>query len=180
VRSVDLADEYFAEGLERVGDRLVQLTWKEGVALVYDAESFERVGSFEYEGEGWGLCFDGEALYMTTGGSFLHRRDPQSFALIESLQITDRGRALFQVTELACVGEYVYGNVYLTDRIVRIDKTTGVVVSEVDGRTLVPPGGRPRAVDAVLNGIAQDSATGLFYLTGKRWPAVFEVRFVPE
>jgi glutamine cyclotransferase len=117
---------------------------------------------------------------MTTGGSFLHRRDPQSFALIESLQITDRGSALFQVNELACVGEYVYGNVYLTDRIVRIDKTTGVVVSEVDGRTLVPPGGRPRAVDAVLNGIAQDSATGLFYLTGKRWPAVFEVRFVPE
>jgi glutamine cyclotransferase len=117
---------------------------------------------------------------MTTGGSFLHRRDPRTFAVLESLQITDGGSALFQVNELACVGEHVYGNVYLTDRIVRIDKATGQVIGEVDGSSLVPPRGRPRAVDAVLNGIAHDPESGLFYLTGKLWPVVFEVRFVPE
>jgi glutamine cyclotransferase len=180
LRSRELAEEYFAEGLERMGDRLVQLTWKEGIALVYDLESFEEVGTFEYEGEGWGLCFDGESLFMTTGGSFLYRRDPETFAVLESMQITQGGSALFQVNELACVGDHVYGNVYLTDRIVRIDKQTGRVVAEVDGSSLVPPGGRPRAVDAVLNGIAYDAASGVFYLTGKLWPAVFEVRFVPE
>jgi glutaminyl-peptide cyclotransferase len=180
VRTVPLGDSIFGEGLERVGDRLIQLTWKEGVALVYDLSTLEQVATFEYEGEGWGLCYDGESLFMTTGGSFLHRRDPRTFAVLESLQITDGGSALFQVNELACVGEHVYGNVYLTDRIVRIDKATGQVIGEVDGSSLVPPRGRPRAVDAVLNGIAHDPESGLFYLTGKLWPVVFEVRFVPE
>jgi glutamine cyclotransferase len=180
VRSVELPSDYFGEGLERIGDRLIQLTWREGVALLYDMETFDEVGTFEYEGEGWGLCYDGESLFMTTGGSVLYRRDPTTFAVMESIQIRDRGRALFQVNELACVGDFIYGNVYQTDRIVRIHKRTGEIVAEIDGAVLVPPEGRPRTVDAVLNGIAHDPDSGLFYLTGKLWPVVFEVRVVPE
>lgn len=180
LRSVNLTEDYFAEGLARVGNRLIQLTWKEGVAFVYDVDTFEVLGTYAYEGDGWGLCYDGASLFMTTGGSFLYQRDPETFAVVESTQITQDGRALFEVNELACVGEYVYGNVYMTDRIVRIDKQTGQVVGEIDASGLVPPGGRPRAVDGVLNGIAHDPATGNFYLTGKLWPGVFEVRFVPE
>jgi len=179
LRVVDLPEEYFGEGLAMADDRLIQLTWREGVALVWDPDSFEEIGRFGYEGEGWGLCHDGESLFMTTGGSFLHRRDPITFAVLETIQILKDGRTLRQVNELACVGDHVYGNVYMTDQIVRIDKRTGQVTAEIDGSGLHPVGGRPLQVDAVLNGIAHDPATGHFYLTGKLWPSMFEVRFTP-
>jgi len=179
LRSVSLGDEYFGEGLALVGDRLIQLTWQEGVAFVWDAATFDLLQTLSYQGHGWGLCYDGTHLYMTSGGSLLMRRDPDTFALLGSQQITLEGTALWQVNELACVGDYIYGNVYPTDRIVQIDKASGRVVAEIDGSRLVPPGGRPPDPgDAVLNGIAHDPATGTFYLTGKLWSAVFEVRFV--
>jgi len=179
LRSVDLPEEYFGEGLTMVNGRLIQLTWREGVALVWDPDSFDAVDRFEYEGEGWGLCYDGESLFMTTGGSFLHRRDPVTFTVVETIQILMAGRALRQVNELACVGDHVYGNVYMTDQIVRIDKRTGQVTAEIDGSGLHPVGGRPLQEDAVLNGITHDPATGNFYLTGKLWASMFEVRFTP-
>ncbi|MSR23177.1 MAG: glutaminyl-peptide cyclotransferase [Gemmatimonadetes bacterium] len=180
LRKVELEDSYFGEGLDRVGNRLVQISWKEGVAFVYDLETFRVEGSFTYEGDGWGLCYDGESLYMTSGGSILYRRDPVTFQLLDTRQILRDGRSLSEVNELECVGDYILGNVYMTDKIVRIEKATGRVVEEIDGSGLVPPGGRPRSVDSVLNGIAYDPQRGVYYLTGKRWSALFEVRIVPR
>jgi glutaminyl-peptide cyclotransferase len=178
LRSVALADEYFGEGLALVGDRLIQLTWQEGIAFEYDAATFELLRTFRYQGHGWGLCYDGTDLYMTSGGSMLVRRDPQTFEIRGTIQITVNGSPLWQVNELACVGDYIYGNVYPTDRIVRIRKSTGRVDAEIDGSRLVPPSGRFRDGDAVLNGIAYDAATDTFYLTGKLWSAMFQVRLV--
>jgi glutaminyl-peptide cyclotransferase len=180
LRMVRLSDEHFGEGLALVGDRLIQLTWQEQVAIVYDAATFDVVDTLSYDGQGWGLCYDGESLWMTNGGSLLYRRDPRTLELIDTRQITRDGRSVWEVNELACVGDHVYGNVYMTDRIVKIEKMSGRVVTEIDASNLVPPGGRPRAADAVLNGIAHDPATDTFYLTGKLWPAMFEVRFVPR
>ncbi len=180
LRMLELDEVYFGEGLALIGDRLIQLTWREGVAFVRDVESFDEVDRFEYEGEGWGLCHDGTSLYMTTGGSFLFRRDPDTFELLGSVQVTEGGSVLRQVNELACVGDYVYGNVYMTDRIVQIDKHTGVVVASIDASGLHPPGGRPRQVDAVLNGITWIPERDTFLITGKLWSAMFEVRFVPS
>ena len=77
VRSLELADEYFGEGLARVGSELIQLTWHEGVAFVYDLGTFELLRTHEYDGEGWGLCHDGESLFMSNGSAVLHRRDPR-------------------------------------------------------------------------------------------------------
>ncbi|TVP45295.1 MAG: glutaminyl-peptide cyclotransferase [Gemmatimonadales bacterium] len=176
-----LPDDQFGEGLAQVGNQLVQITWQEGVAHVYDIESFEVTGTFTYEGNGWGLCFDGESLWMTTGGSMLVRRDPETFAVRDRVQVTLDDRPLFEVNELACVGDHIYGNVFRSDRIVRIDKRTGAVVAEIDATPLNPESGRPVGdPEAVLNGIAWDPDSDTFYLTGKRWPTMFQVRFVPR
>ena len=176
LRQVDLPEDYFGEGLALVGDRLIQLTWKEEVAFVYDLETFEEVDRFHYETEGWGLCYDGTSLYMTTGGTMLYRRDPTTFEELERIQITQRGRSVWRANELACVGRYIFANVFMTDRILQIDKESGVVVAEFDGSVLIPDGGRPASAEAVLNGIAHDPETGTFFLTGKLWPTMFEVR----
>lgn len=176
-----LPDDHFGEGLALVGDRLIQLTWQEGIAWIYDRESFEVVGRFEYQGNGWGLCYDGEDLWMTTGGSLLVRRDPITFEVRERVPVTLRDRPQFEVNELACVGDHIYGNIFQEDRIVKIEKATGVIVAEIDASPLNPQSGRPLGdPEAVLNGIAWDPETDTFYLTGKRWPTIFQVRFTPS
>ena len=116
---------------------------------------------------------------MSNGSAILHRRDPVSFEIIESYEVTLDGAPVRNLNELECVGEAVYANVFQTDRIVRIDKATGRVTAEIDGAVLVPSAGRPPGVRAVLNGIAYRPESGTFLLTGKLWPAVFEVRLTP-
>ena len=176
VRSLELADEYFGEGLARVGSELIQLTWHEGVAFVYDLGTFELLRTHEYDGEGWGLCHDGESLFMSNGSAVLHRRDPVSFEILESHEVTLDGAPVRNLNELECVGDVVYANIFQTDRIVRIDKRSGLVTAQFDASVLVPSAGRPPGVRAVLNGIAYRPGPGTFLLTGKLWPAVFEVR----
>jgi len=176
--SHSLGEDYFGEGLDRVGDRLIQLTWQTGVAFIYDIATLEPIGTFEYEGHGWGLCHDGTSLFMTNGSADLQRRDPSTFQLLETLRVTLNGAPVFQINELECVGDEIYANVFMSHRIVRIDKATGVVTADIDASGLVPQGGRPLDAGAVLNGIAWDPESETFYLTGKLWPTMFQVRFV--
>jgi len=179
VRRRPLEARFFAEGLALVGDRLIQLTYREGTALVYDRETFEEVGRFRYEGEGWGLCFDGTGLWMSDGSSTLQRRDAATFELTRRLDVRRDGRPVARLNELACVGEHVYANVWLTTEIVRIDAGSGRVDAVIEAAALVPDDPLVAANrDAVLNGIAHDPETGRWWLTGKLWPALYEVRWV--
>lgn len=176
-RSVALPAAYFAEGLAKVGSRLVQLTWREHVALVYDVDTLNVVERFPYEGEGWGLCDDGARLVMSDGTDRLSFRDRTSFALLGSVRVTLDGTPATNLNELECVDGAVYANVWLTDRILRIDPTDGAVTAVIDASGLLAANERG-GPDDVLNGIAYDPAHDTFLLTGKRWPALFETRFV--
>lgn len=176
LQQVDLNDQIFAEGLALIDDRLIQITWRENIAIEYDLETFEVNNVFEYEGEGWGLCFDGEALYMTDGSDNLFLRDPETFELLAIIPVTLRGQPVFNLNELECVGDDIYANVWQTDFIMRIDKDSGVVGAEIDASGLLTD---PESAQAdVLNGIAYDPENDIFYITGKLWPRLFEVQFV--
>jgi glutamine cyclotransferase len=175
VQRHDLDDEYFAEGLAQVGDRLIQLTWQEHVAFVYDAESFEQIGTFEYEGEGWGLCYDGSRLVMSDGTATLTFRDEETFEPISETVVRRSGQPLAALNELECVGGRVYANVFGSDRIVEIDPESGTVTAEIDASSLTPPAAGDDG--EVLNGIAYDPSDEIFYLTGKNWPTLYAVTF---
>jgi glutamine cyclotransferase len=191
LRSIDIPETYFAEGLALVDDRLIQLTWQEETAFIYDLATFEQTGTFDYTGEGWGLCYDGRYLYMSNGSPFLTIRDPETFEVIFSGLVTLQGSPLSSFTfqgsplveslnELECVGDYVYANVYRTDYIMRIDKRNGVVTAIIDTSDLVPPDERAAWTTAeVLNGIVYLPDSDTFLITGKFWPKMYEVRFVP-
>ena len=173
LRSVALPDTEFGEGLALVGERLVQLTWREQLAHTYELSTFARGGDYGYTGEGWGLCFDGQQLVMSDGSDRLQFRDAQSFELRSSVQVTLDGTSLDQLNELECVGDTVLANVWQTTRIVQIDKASGEVLLDIDARGLLNASEAAQA--DVLNGIAYDPETEHFYITGKLWPWVFEV-----
>lgn len=176
LRQVDLDPSLFGEGLARVGDRLVQLTWTSGKAFVYEMFSFRKIDEYTYTGEGWGLCFNGEHLVMSNGSDRLASRDPQTFAVVREIPVTLAGKPQRRLNELECVGDAVYANVWTTDTIVKINPRSGEVTATIDAAGLLTPE-EDRGTD-VLNGIAYDEPSGHFFITGKYWPKVFEVEFV--
>jgi len=176
---VPIATEFFAEGVTRVGDEYIQLTWRENLALYWDAQSMSINRQVDYEGEGWGLCFDGTRLIMTDGSSELIFRDPATFDEIDRITVTLNDSELFNLNEIECVGRQVWANVWQSDLIVRIDPTTGLVNGTIDAAVLPRPE-NAAAAGAVLNGIAWDETTSSFYVTGKLWPNMYRVKFLPE
>jgi glutamine cyclotransferase len=177
LRETPLAPEQFGEGLAAVADDLIQLTWRNGVAIVWNRENLQQTGSFTYEGEGWGLCYDptGPRLVQSDGSDELIFRDPKDFHRIGQVSVTENGRPLDQLNELECDSDGVWANVWRSDSIVRIDTATGRVNAVVDASGLGPRGAGP---DDVLNGIAH-LADGTWLMTGKRWPTMYLARFVP-
>lgn len=172
---VDIEAAYFGEGLARVDDELIMLTWKAQRAFVFGLERFDRRQTFRYRGDGWGLCNDGRRLVMSNGSNRLTFRDLRTFEPIGEVAVTLRGLPLLQLNELECVGDVVYANVYQTDFLVRIDPSSGRVTHQIDASGLLTPAEARRA--DVLNGIAFDPGTERFYITGKLWPTMFEVTF---
>jgi glutaminyl-peptide cyclotransferase len=174
LRQVEVPDAFFAEGLARVGDRLIQLTWREGRAFVYDLETFRRVGTFIYRGEGWGLCYDGQRLYMSDGSATLTVREPRTFEALGTVTVMLGGSPVPLLNELECARGALYANVWQTNMIVEIDKASGRVTSVFDASGLLS---EAEAAEAdVLNGVAYDPARDTFFITGKLWPKLFEVR----
>ena len=175
-QQVAVPPAFFGEGIARAGDQLIMLTWMAERALVYDLGSFDAVRTFRYRGEGWGLCHDGDRLVMSNGSDTLTFRDPESFEPVGEVRVTLRGRPRDQLNELECVDGAVYANVWQEDFIVRIDPDSGRVTHQIDASGLLTRE-EAREVD-VLNGIAYQPDDGTFYITGKWWPKMFEVRFV--
>lgn len=177
---VELKPEIFGEGLALVDNDLVQLSWKEGYAFVYDSDTLTWKTTLQYFGEGWGLCYDGSQLWMSTGSDKLDMRDPATFNQLGQVSVTLLGLAVEEINELECVGDSIYANVFLTDRILRIDKATGQVTGVIDASGLLTPEERANLGSGeVLNGIAYDPVNDSFWITGKHWPNIYEVRFVP-
>ncbi len=180
LKTLAIDEAYFAEGLELVGDKLIQLTWKAGIAFVYDFASFELIDTIEYEGEGWGLCYDGRFLFMSDSTPYLSVRDPETFELIVRAAVTYQGQLVPAqlLNELECVGEHIYANAWNTEFIFRIDKWTGDVTAVIDASTLLTDAERADLpAGGVLNGIAYNPESETFYITGKLWNKLFEVVF---
>jgi len=158
LRQVSLPSQYFGEGLTAMGSRLFQLTWQAGVGIIYDANTLRAVGRFDYFGEGWGLTHDGTHLIMSDGSSRLRFLDPETFQVVETVQVSWAGKPFKDLNELEFIGGAVVANVWYSDRIVWIDPETGVITHFLDGSRLLPE--RPPDDGAVLNGIAHDPETG--------------------
>jgi glutamine cyclotransferase len=175
LRRVDLPPDVFGEGLARVGNRLVQLTWQSGRGFVYDLATLRLIREFRYEGEGWGLAYDGASLILSDGTNVLTYLDPERFTPTRRLAVTWNGRPLHSLNELEFIEGAVWANVWHTDFIVQIDPESGRVTSFLDLTGLRGRDAR-REPEAVLNGIAFDPATRRLFVGGKLWPTIFEIR----
>jgi glutamine cyclotransferase len=175
LQSKRLSDRYFGEGIEIVGDRIFQLTWRAHMVFVYDLESFEQLDTFYNPTEGWGLTYDGEQLILSDGSSNLYFIDPANFVTTRKVEVKLDGNAVSSLNELEYIDGEVWANIWQTDFIVRIDPVTGTVNSLVNLTGLSDQTIRSES-EAVLNGIAYDVAQDRLLVTGKLWSDIFEIR----
>jgi glutamine cyclotransferase len=174
-----LGNEYFGEGLVLWQDKLIQLTWQNRVAFVYDRDSFELLENWTYATEGWGITQNGRCLIMSDGSSELYFRDPETFAEVGRVTVQDQNGPVRLLNELEFINGEVWANVWQSNRIVRIDPASGQVVGSIDLSGLLDPATLSQPTD-VLNGIAYDDMNGRLFVTGKLWPTLFEIELVPQ
>jgi len=178
LKSVAVPPPYFGEGIAPWQGQVLSLTWRNGTGFRWDRNSLKRKGSFKYSGEGWGLTSTGSELVLSDGTEELRFIDPKSFKVNRKVTVTVQGRPLKLLNELEWVNGQVMANVWMTQFAVRIDPANGKVVGVIDLSQLYAASGA-NGEGQVANGIAFDTRTGKLYMTGKEWPALFEVRLDP-
>jgi len=179
LKTLRLADEYFGEGITLLNGKIYELTYKSGKAFVYDAKTFKKLKEFTYEGEGWGLTNNGKEIIMSNGSSNIVYRNPETFAITKTIDVTNEKGSIERINELELVDGFIYANVWETNFIIKINPETGKVVGIADFSGLLEqyvPGITQEQHD-VLNGIAYDCVGKRFFFTGKYWPKLFEIKF---
>ena len=177
LQSVALEPQYFGEGACIYENHIYQITWEEHTCFVYDAATLKQIETFSYTGEGWGLTTDNTHLIMSDGSSTLYFRDPETFAVVFTLKVTNGTREVSSLNELEYIEGEVWANIYTTDEIVRIDPTTGKVIGVIDLKGLLARQYQTPRTE-VLNGIAYDADNKQIYVTGKYWAKLFRISVV--
>ena len=176
-KKVDLGDEYFGEGITFLNDKVYQLTYQTKKGFVYDAKTFKKLKEFTYNSsEGWGLTNDGKNLIMSDGTSSLSFLDPDSLKLLNVIGVTDNNGAVANINELEYINGSIYANQWLTPYILKIDPSSGKVIGRMDFTQLTKQikSQYPHAEE--FNGIAYDSTTRKVFVTGKKWPKLYEIK----
>ena len=176
VERLSLPPQYFGEGIVNWKDRLIQLTYRTEVGFIYDLASFNALRQFQYKGEGWALTQDGKRIFMSDGTPEIRIWDPETLQETGRITVTDHGEPVKNVNELEWIKGEIWANVWTTDRLLRIDPASGKVNSWVDLAGLLADSDRVPGETDVLNGIAYDSQGDRIFVTGKKWPKLFEIR----
>lgn len=166
---------FFGEGITVLNNTLYQLTWKNQKCYTYDVtQNLQLKGEFNYIGEGWGLCNDGQYLIMSDGTERITFRNPETFEISHTLEVYNNQGPINYLNELEYINGKIYANVWTTNAVIVIDPSSGKVIQEIDATNLVKEG---QGYGEVLNGIAHNAQTGKTYMTGKNWSKLFEVEF---
>lgn len=170
-------NQYFGEGIAILNDKLYQLTYQTKKGFIYDANTFKKLGEFSFPSqEGWGMTTDGQSLIMSDGTATLTYLDSQTMQVTKTLQVTDSRGAVQNLNELEFIKGFIYANVYTTNDIVKIDPASGQVTGRIDLGRLAAEARAGHAGALEMNGIAYDAAKDRIYVTGKMWPALYEVQ----
>ncbi|MEO7066149.1 MAG: glutaminyl-peptide cyclotransferase [Rhodanobacter sp.] len=180
VQQQSVPAQYFGEGIVDWKDQLIQLTWQSETGFVYGLKDFKLRHTFHYPGEGWALTRNSKHIYMSDGSSILRILDPETLTSTGSISVLADGVPVTPLNELEWVKGEIYANIWLTNRIARINPTTGQVVGWIDLTGLLDVKALPNPVDDVLNGIAYDAVHDRLFVTGKCWPKLFEIKLVPR
>jgi glutaminyl-peptide cyclotransferase len=175
-RQVTLDSQYFGEGITIFGDKLYQVTWTSKKGFVYDAKTFKKLREFTYNTEGWGLTHDSTHIIMSDGSSNLYFMDPETFRNVKILGVVDNNGPVSNLNELEYIDGFIYANQWQTPYILKIDPNSGRVTGKLNLASLVSEVDAKLPGHDYLNGIAYNPVSKTIFVTGKRWPSMYEIK----
>jgi glutaminyl-peptide cyclotransferase len=174
------SDKIFGEGITIFNNKLYQLTWQSNIVHMYDINNLDKPEkTFTWPFDGWGITHFNNQILVSDGTNNIYFVNPEDFKMLRSIKVNDNNGPVDNLNELEMIDGYLYANVYMQDYIVKIDLNTGNVVGKINLPGLIQkhaPTYQPKEGE-VLNGIAYDSTTKKVFITGKRWPKLFEAVF---
>jgi len=179
LKSHELPDNYFGEGIAIIENKIIQLTWRSKTGFVYDKKTLKLIKKFSYQTQGWGITYDGKYLIISDGSAVLYFMDPNTFKVVGTLEVYGDNGKVSKLNELEYINGEIYANIWGTEKIARINPKTGRVTAWIDLSGLLSDQDKKNRVD-VLNGIAFNSENGTLFVTGKLWPKIFEIELVPK
>lgn len=179
IKSRNMQDKFFGEGLTIVNDKIIQITWRSKTGFVYNKESLEILRTFSYKTQGWGITYDGKYLILSDGSDILYFMDPKSFVIVGKLEVYDKKGKVSNLNELEYINGEIYANIWGKDLIARINPKTGNVKSWIDLSGLLSETDKIGKED-VLNGIAYNPENNTLLVTGKFWPKIFEIEIIEK
>ena len=174
LESIQLEDKFFGEGITVLKDKIYQLTWKEKTVFVYDVNTLKLEKTFTIETEGWGITNDGEKLYMSDGSEKIYIMNPETLKVEDFVNVFTNSAKIEAVNEMEWINGKIWANIYQKDAIAVIDPKTGAVVNVINCSDLRSKVTQHEELDA-FNGIAYNSTTKTYFVTGKLWDKVFEL-----
>lgn len=179
LKSHELPDNYFGEGIAIIENKIIQLTWRSKTGFVYDKKTLNLIKKFSYQTQGWGITYDGKYLIISDGSAVLYFMDPNTFKVVGTLEVHGDSGKVSKLNELEYINGEIYANIWGIEKIARINPKTGRVTAWIDLSGLLSDQDKKNRVD-VLNGIAFNSDKGSLFVTGKLWPKLFEIELVPK
>lgn len=179
LKSHELPDNYFGEGIAIIENKIIQLTWRSKTGFVYDKKTLKLIKKFSYQTQGWGITYDGKYLIISDGSAVLYFMDPNTFKVVGTLEVYGDNGKVSKLNELEYINGEIYANIWGTEKIARINPKTGRVTAWIDLSGLLNKEDKKNRVD-ILNGIAFNSDKGRLFVTGKLWPKLFEIELVPK
>ena len=185
IQKVKLEPQYFGEGATLIDNKIIMLSWQENIGFVFHAKSLQQIATFPYQNsrEGWGLCNDGERLIKSDGTNRIYFLNKETYKEESAIDVYDSEGAVDSINEMEYINGKIYANVYTKNYVVVIDPKSGIVEQRIDFTDLLAKGytRTPNDVNIdVLNGIAWDKVGKRLFITGKKWPKLFEVTLVPQ
>jgi len=183
LQQVKLPSTYFGEGSVKIGDKVIMLTWQENIGLIFDAKTFKQLGTFPYEKsrEGWGLTYDGKHMLRSDGSNRIWFMNANTYKEEDFLEVYDFNGAVNELNELEYINGKIFANVYGSSKIIQINTLSGAVEAEIDLSALVPRNffkTSEEELNNVLNGIAWDEKGKRLFVTGKKWPKLYEIKLI--
>ncbi|WP_461641157.1 glutaminyl-peptide cyclotransferase [Labilibaculum euxinus] len=177
----NLEQEYFGEGITFSKGKIIQLTWNAKKVFVVDPVTFEKEDTFEpntSNNQGWGITSANNELILSDGTNVLTVLDADDYSRKRIIEVYDNSGMVTNLNELEYINGKIYANVWLTDRIVIINPETGRVEGNLNLGKILKLADKRILIegDEVLNGIAWDSINNRLFVTGKRWPKLFEIK----
>ena len=177
IRQLNLDASLFGEGIALYNDKIYQVTWENKVGFIYDKATFSVINKIYYSSQGWGLTTVNDRIVMSDGSNVLAFYEPEMFTMVSRIEVYDNEKKVDSLNELEYINGELWANIWMSDQIAQIDPVSGKVLAYIDLKGILPESDRTPETD-VLNGIAYDQEGKRIFVTGKKWPKIFEIRTI--